>query len=147
MNAYGKPLPDVQNATTAPFWAGTRSSQLLVQKCADCTYLRWPPGSVCPECLSWKSDWVPVMSTGTLSTFCVYHRAFSPAFADDVPYAVGYVQLDDGPRMLGSMVGELDGLEIGRPVHAVFDAVTTEVTLVRWAMSLSTNPDQQDSST
>lgn len=147
MNAYKKPLPDVADERTAPFWAGTRASQLLVQKCSGCGYLRWPPGSVCPECLSWDSDWVPVRPTGTLVSYCVYHRAFNPAFADDVPYAVGYVELDDGPRMYGTMVGDPESLAIGLPVHAVFDPVTPDVTLVRWALPLTTDPGDQDPNT
>ena len=70
----------------------------------------------------------------------VYRRAFSKAFAADVPYAVGYVQLDDGPRLYGTMVGELDSLEVGQHVTAVFDPVTPEVTLVHWATSPSADP-------
>jgi uncharacterized protein len=65
----------------------------------------------------------------------VYHRAFSKAFAGDIPYAVGYVQLDDGPRMYGTMTGEPGALGAGLPVRAVFEPVTPEVTLVRWAVT------------
>jgi hypothetical protein len=161
VTTYDKPLPEVSDARTAPFWAGARDSRLLVQKCAHCGYLRWPPGPMCPECLSWESSWVPVGSTGTLVSYCVYHRAFNRAFADDIPYAVGYVELADGPRMYGQLVGELELVRIGRPVRAIFAPVTDEVTLVRWAMStetssspatslatsLSTNPGDQDSTT
>jgi uncharacterized OB-fold protein len=140
MNGYAKPLPDPQHPATAPFWEGTRESRLLVQKCANCGYLRWPPGPACPECLSPEAAWTPVRPSGTLVTYCVYRRAFSPAFAGDVPYAVGYVELDDGPRMYAAMVGELAALQCGRPVHAVFDPVTQEVSLVHWAVSASADP-------
>jgi uncharacterized protein len=140
MNGYVKPQPDPQHPATAPFWQGTRESRLLVQKCANCGYLRWPPGPACPECLSPEAAWTPVRPSGTLVTYCVYRRAFSPAFAGDVPYAVGYVELDDGPRMYAAMVGELAALQCGRPVHAVFDPVTQEVSLVHWAVSASADP-------
>jgi uncharacterized OB-fold protein len=140
MNGYAKPLPDPQHPATAPFWQGTRESRLLVQKCASCGYLRWPPGPACPECLSAGAAWTEVRPSGTLVTYCVYRRAFSPAFADDVPYAVGYVELDDGPRMYGTMAGELDKLRTGRPVHAVFDPVTPEVSLVHWTVSVPADP-------
>jgi uncharacterized OB-fold protein len=65
----------------------------------------------------------------------VYHRAFSKAFSGDIPYAVGYVQLDDGPRLYGTMTGAPGALAVGLPVRAVFDPVTPEVTLVRWAVT------------
>jgi hypothetical protein len=142
MNDYAKPLPDPEHPATAPFWQGTRESRLLVQKCASCGYLRWPPGPACPECRSADAAWTEVRPSGTLVTYCVYRRAFSPAFAADVPYAVGYVELDDGPRMYGTIVSELDSLRSGRPVHAVFDAVTPEVSLVHWAVSAPADPAQ-----
>jgi uncharacterized OB-fold protein len=137
---YAKPLPDPQAPATAAFWQAARAARLVVQKCANCGYLRWPPGPACPQCLSPEGDWTQVRASGTLLTYCVYRRAFSPAFAADVPYAVGYVQLDDGPRLYGTMVGELDALEVGLPVSAVFDPVTPEVTLVHWAISSSADP-------
>jgi uncharacterized protein len=132
---YAKPLPDPHAPATAAFWAGTREARLLIQKCAACGYLRWPPGPACPECLSPEAEWTQVRPTGTLLTYCVYHRAFSKAFAGDIPYAVGYVQLDDGPRMYGTMTGEPGALGAGLPVRAVFEPVTPEVTLVRWAVT------------
>jgi uncharacterized OB-fold protein len=132
---YAKPLPDPHAPATAAFWAGTREARLLIQKCAACGYLRWPPGPACPECLSPEAEWTQVRPTGTLLTYCVYHRAFSKAFAGDIPYAVGYVQLDDGPRMYGTMTGEPGTLGAGLPVRAVFEPVTPEVTLVRWTVT------------
>jgi uncharacterized OB-fold protein len=140
VNDYAKPLPDPHAPATAAFWQATRASQLVVRKCATCGYLRWPPGPACPECLSPDGAWTPVRTSGTLLTYCVYRRAFSKAFAADVPYAVGYVQLDDGPRLYGTIVGELDSLKVGQPVTAVFDPVTPEVTLVHWAISPSADP-------
>jgi uncharacterized OB-fold protein len=140
VNDYDKPLPDPHAPATAAFWQATRASKLVVQKCANCGYLRWPPGPACPECLSPDGAWTPVRASGTLLTYCVYRRAFSKAFAADVPYAVGYVQLDDGPRLYGTIVGEIDSLKVGQPVTAVFDPVTPEVTLVHWAISPSADP-------
>lgn len=138
MSEYAKPLPDPDLPATAPFWRGTRESTLLVQRCDDCLYLRWPPGPACPECLSWTSTWVPVEPAGNVITYCVYHRAFSASFAEDVPYAVGYVQLHSGPRMYGTLLGPTAALRCGAPVTAAFVAATSDVTLVHWAI------DEQD---
>jgi uncharacterized OB-fold protein len=132
---YRKPLPDVDNPATAQFWRGSRASTLLVQQCVDCGYLRWPPGPICPECLVPEFTWASVHPHGTLVTYCVYHKAFSASFAEDVPYAVAYVQLDDGPRMYGTLIGDLDSVECGAPVDAVFVPATPEVTLVQWTAS------------
>lgn len=69
---------------------------------------------------------------GRLWSFAVYHRALDPAFAADVPYAVGLIELDAGRKMYGTMVGDPDALQVGRRVRAVFDPVNEDVTLVRW---------------
>lgn len=132
MTEYRKPLPDVTDPVTGEFWSAARDASLVVQRCSDCGYLRWPPGPGCPECLASEAEWVPVSPHGTLVTYCVYHKAFSAAFADDIPYAVGYVQLDEGPRLYGPLVGQLDGVACGDAVDAVFEPVTPEVTLVQW---------------
>ena len=63
-----KPMPDVEDPLTAPFWAATAERKLMVQKCAHCGYLRWPPGPVCPECQTEGGDWTEIQPTGTLAT-------------------------------------------------------------------------------
>lgn len=132
MTEYRKPLPDVDDPATAQFWSSARDSTLVVQRCAACGYLRWPPGPICPECLADEAEWVPVRPRGTLVTYCIYHRAFNPAFAEDVPYAVGYVELEDGPRLYGTLAGDLTDVACGDRVDAVFVPATPEVTLVQW---------------
>lgn len=126
-------VPDVTDPVTAPFWAGTREGELLAQRCADCAHWRWPPAPVCPRCLSAEAEWARLDPTGTLISYCVYRRSFDKAFADALPYAVGYVQLTDGPRMYGRLTGPVDELAVDAPVRAVFEAVADEVTLVQWA--------------
>jgi uncharacterized OB-fold protein len=135
MSTYSKPLPDLTDPLTAPFWQATREGTLLVQKCGECGYLRWPPGPVCTECQTTGGVWTPVGPAGVLYSYAEYHRALAPAFKDEVPYAVGLIELDDGPRMYGALVGLARTEDIGQRVHAVFDPVTPEVTLVKWQLS------------
>jgi uncharacterized OB-fold protein len=127
-----KPLPDVNDRVTAPYWAGTRDAKLLVPSCVHCSYRLWPPEEVCPECLSEQFSWSEITPVGTLWSYAVYHRALDPAFADEVPYAVGLIELAPDVKMYGMIRGDLDALEIGRPATAVFERATAEVTFVRW---------------
>jgi uncharacterized OB-fold protein len=135
MSSYDKPVPDLTDPLTAPFWQATREEVLLVQQCGQCGYLRWPPGPVCPQCLTPGGEWTRVSAAGVLYSYAEYHRALAPAFKDDVPYAVGLIELDQGPRMYGMLVGLARTEDVGRRVHAVFDTVTPEVTLVKWQLS------------
>jgi uncharacterized OB-fold protein len=70
-----------------------------------------------------------------LLSYATYERAFDNRFRQDIPYSVGYVELDDGPRVIGTILGDPNSFIIGAPVQAVFDDVTPEVTLIRWKMS------------
>jgi uncharacterized OB-fold protein len=61
-------------------------------------------------------------------SFVVFHRAYHPAFADEVPYVVGVVELDEGPRLLSNLV-EVDPHQVhhGMRVFVKFDDRTADV--------------------
>ncbi|MFF3574546.1 Zn-ribbon domain-containing OB-fold protein [Nocardia jiangxiensis] len=134
MNEYAGPVPDVNDSLTAPFWEATRENRLVVQRCSSCGYLRWPPGPACNECLAPGGEWTELSPVGSLYSYAEYHLAFNPAFKDEIPYVVGLVELDQGPRMYGLMRSQPSTADIGRKVGAVFESVTNEVTLVRWEL-------------
>jgi hypothetical protein len=132
MTDAGKPLPDVDDPLTAPFWAATCESRLVLPRCTSCGYVCWPPEPVCPECWHAEREWLEFPAQGCLWSFAVYHRALDPAFAADVPYAVGLVELDAGPKMYGITVGDPAQLQIGLRVRGVFHAVDENVTFLQW---------------
>jgi uncharacterized protein len=127
-----RPLPDLDDPRTAPFWAATAQHRLVVQKCAECGYLRWPPGPLCPECQAESAAWTEVRPSGSLWSIATYHRALDAAFAGDVPYTVALVELDDGPRMYGRISGDPDTLLLDAPVRAEFTEAAPGVTFVGW---------------
>ena len=128
-----KPLPDVTDPWYGPYWEGTRAGQLRFQHCDDCGYIRWPPGPLCPECLSGRAGWRPVRPTGRIYSFGVYEHCYNEAFRADLPYNVALVCLDDGPRLMTNIVGIAnDEIGIDMPVTAVFEPVTDQVTLVKF---------------
>lgn len=132
MSGYDRPLPDVHRPRSAPFWAGTRQGRLLIQRCSRCHYLRFPPTRLCPECLGADHEWSEVSPTGTLYSLATYRRALDKRFEGHVPYTVAHVQLDEGPRIVGTLEGGTASAEVGSRVVGVFDPVTPEVTLLRW---------------
>jgi len=132
MTTPAKPLPDLNDSLTEPFWAATRESLLVVPRCTNCDYLQWPPEPLCPECQHTGRRWVEIEPVGELWSFATYHQALDPAFADDIPYSVGLVQLDVGAKMYGLLLNEESELEVGQRVRGVFEAVNDEVTFVRW---------------
>jgi uncharacterized OB-fold protein len=71
---------------------------------------------------------------GTLESWVDFHRAYWDGFKDDLPYRVCLVRLDEGPLMVSNLVGGDGACAIGARVHVVFDRVTDEVTLPKFAL-------------
>ena len=91
------------------------------------------PRESCPVCLSDNLEWVTVSGKARLYSYTIVHRPANPAFADLVPYNLSIVQLDEGPRLISTVVDcELDDLEIDMPLDVHFDDVTDDVTLVKF---------------
>jgi uncharacterized OB-fold protein len=74
--------------------------------------------------------WTDVQPTGTVWSHATYHRAFHPALADEVPYTVVAVNLDDGPFLITRWEGQRPQPEIGARVRAHFIDVAEGVTLL-----------------
>jgi len=130
---YKKPLPNINNPNTKPFWEAARRHELRAQRCPDCTFVRYPAAKFCPECLAENDEWVALSGKGKVWSFGVYHHVFSPAFKDDIPYNAALVELDEGPRMITNIVGvPNEAITVGMPVEVAFDDVTDEVTLVKF---------------
>ncbi|MGW0810875.1 Zn-ribbon domain-containing OB-fold protein [Nonomuraea sp. NPDC002799] len=133
MTSYAKPLPELTEETR-PFWDALRQSgTLTLQKCGRCAHLRYPISRICPECLSKEFAWVPLSGRGEVMSRIVFHQVYNKAFADDVPYNVVLVRLDEGPRMFSNVVGvPNDEVQVGLRVRLHCDAVTEAVTIPRF---------------
>lgn len=132
MSDYAKPLPEITDLNR-PFWDGCQRGELRMQRCEACQHLRYPIATVCPKCLSDEVTWVALSGRGTVFSYLVFHQVYNQAFADDVPYNVALVQLDEGPHMFSNIVGcANDAVAIGDPVEVVFDRASENVTIPRF---------------
>jgi len=128
-----KPIPAI-TPQLAPFLEGAKRQELIIQKCGECGTYRFPPRDLCSACLSNKSAWAKVSGKGIVFSFTIMHQVYHPGFAAEVPYAVVLVQLDEGPRITSNLVGVSPrNIRIGMPVTAVFEEVSDEVTLPKFA--------------
>lgn len=129
---------------SAPWWEAVRRHELLLQKCAGCSAVRFPPRAVCNNCQSQDANWVRSAGTGTVQSWIVNHHVFMRSAAGAVPYVVALVRLDDGDDLLmyGNIVTADDEgrtvaadpgtITAGMPVEAVFIDVGDDCTLVQW---------------
>lgn len=114
---------------TAPFWAGTKEHKLLLQRCRD-GHVFYYARSHCPNCLSNDLEWIESSGRGTLYSFTVCERAQSPEFNGDIPYIVGAIALEEGPRMTSLIVGvEPSDVHCDMPVEVVWQDVNDELAM------------------
>ena len=132
MAPYSKPLPKL-NGDNRPFWEGCNQHELRFQQCPECGHVRWPPSNLCPQCHCMEVKWVVSQGIGKVYSYAVCHALYHPGFADDLPYVVAVVALDDGPHVLTNIVGCLPReVKCNMPVQVVWEKVTKEITLPKF---------------
>ncbi len=116
------PIIPVVTPELEPFFAAAREGRLVVQRCLSCGQLRFPARNLCSDCLSTDSEWTSVCGRGAVYSFFWMHQVYHPAFADEVPYPVVVVELEEGPRMTTNLQGcTRDTLHVGLPVEVFFE--------------------------
>lgn len=125
-----RPRP-VVNRDNAGFWEAVQQRRLLIQRCTACGTLRhpWLPG--CNACGGLEWDTVEASGEGTVYSYVVMHHPPFPAF--DPPYAVGLIELAEGVRMIGNVLGvPYEKVRIGMPVRLAFHPYDEESVLPVW---------------
>jgi len=116
-----KPMP-MPTLETAPYWEGCRLHRLRIQCCSECHQYQFFPRICCSKCFSERIEWVTASGRATVLSFTIVRRPVSPAFADDVPYVVALVTLEEGPQMMTNIVGcKPEEVTIGMPVEVTFE--------------------------
>jgi len=108
---------NINNADAAPYWNAAREGRLVFMKCSACAHVYFPPRHLCPKCWSDKTEWITSTGRGEVYSHTTVHRAPSDAFRSKVPYVIATVQMEEGPRLMGNVVGE------GAQQVAIGDAV------------------------
>ncbi len=126
--------------------------QFHLQKCDDCSLLRYPPTTGCPWCSSPNATWTPVEGKGEVHSYEEVHHAIQPAFKAVAPYLVLLVDLDtqkgqpsehEALRVVGNLVTP-DGkfappdlvkkVGIGSRLRMVFSDVSEGISLPQWTI-------------
>jgi hypothetical protein len=120
------PAPAISPETQA-YWDAAAKGKLLVRKCTACGQAHHYPRMLCPFCFSDKTEWIEASGKGTIYSYSVMRRA-------PVPYAMAYVTLAEGPRMVTNIVDcDLDKLRCEMPVKLTFKPTENGPPLPMWA--------------
>ena len=128
----GKPVPSPTHETR-PYWEGCKQHELRIQRCVACGHNQFFPRIYCTNCFSDRVEWVKASGRAMVLSFTIVRRPPSPAFADEVPYVVALVTLDEGPTLMTNIVGcAPEKVEIGMPVEVTFDDWTEEISIPKF---------------
>lgn len=117
-----------------PFWEGLRRHEFLLYRCRQCGAHYWPMA----YCRNHDNappldqmEWAASSGRGQVFSWIVVHQVIDPAYADELPYPLALVELDEGPifpTRLTDCPGEQ--LRVGLPVEVAYlDVASTGVTL------------------
>ena len=135
--ADGRPLPEPDDVSRF-FWDAAAEHRLVLQRCAVCKKLQYPPEVCCIHCQSEDFEIVDAIGRGVLYSYSVVNRPLHAGFVHALPYVVALVELSDQPglRMIANLVDVPDGtkLECGLPVEVTFED-RSGVTLPQFRLS------------
>lgn len=98
-----QPVPEADLAS-AHFFAGLDEGRLDLLRCRQCGMAHLA-ALVCDACSGTGFVAEPASGAGAIYSFTHAHIAHHPAFADQLPYAAGIVELAEGPRLFAPMLG------------------------------------------
>ena len=87
-----------------------------------------------PECFGVGTlEWVESSGKGWVYACSISYQPAHPSFAEDVPYVLAIIELDEGVRMHTNVVGiDPKEVEIGMRVEVAWDDVTPEISLPKF---------------
>ena len=95
-----RPQPRFPEPDTEPFWEATKRHELIYQVCDSTGEVIFYPRKYSLHCDADDISWRTSKGEGEVYTFSVVMQSRHPAFADLGPYAVAYVDLDEGFRIM-----------------------------------------------
>jgi uncharacterized OB-fold protein len=129
---YQKPMP-LPDEASRPFFEGMKNHEVVLMRCGNCQRWRLPAAQRCPRCWSLEHTWERASGRGIVYTFAIMHHVLHPGFAEEAPYNVTVVQLDEGPRYQTNLVGIAnEDITVGMPVVATYEDINDEVSLLKF---------------
>ncbi len=114
---------------TEHFWQGTKSGELRLQKCDECSEVYFPPRPFCPACSSRSVSIVKASGKAKLHSYVINHRPH-PAF--ESPYSIAVVALEEGPRMMTNIINcpqTPEALTLDMDLEVIFESQSEDISL------------------
>jgi uncharacterized OB-fold protein len=132
MTEYTKIVPTI-DPDSAPYWDGARAGKLMIQRCNKTGQTFLYSRQLVPGVDESQVEWVEASGKGEIYSFTVARRPAGAAFADDCPYVIASITLEEGARIMTNVVtDDVDSVKIGMPVIVFYDQVSDELTIPKF---------------
>jgi len=122
-------LPVIEEESR-PYWEAAAEGRLLIARCRACGRAQHYPRPFCPTCWSEDVLWEEACGRATLYTYSVVFVNDLPPFRDRLPYVAAVVDLEEGPRLMTTVVDcPPDQLRIGMALRVGFQPIADRVTI------------------
>ena len=126
----------VPNELSQPFWDAVNERRLMLQNCASCDKLQYPPQPACQVCGSADNlQWKEVDGKGHIATFIVIEDGRLNRRMPDQPYNLALVTLDADSSV--NFYSNLPGVPpyeapVGAAVEIMFEEVAPGQLIHEW---------------
>jgi uncharacterized protein len=113
------PLETTDQTRLSAFFDHLREGRLSTTRCRKDGMVHWPPRTACPECHTEELDWIDLPRQGSIYAFSAVLGGAPLGMEDEVPFAVGLVDLEGASlRLFGRIEGRpWTELQIGQAVR------------------------------
>ncbi len=118
--------------TIEQFYKFMSQKKLMAGRCLKCGKIHLPPRLLCDNCYGQQFEWVQISGKGKLVTYTIIHVA-PQQFQALTPYVVGIVELDNGLKIPGMILGlTQQQLKVGLELTLDFGTCSTAQAWPQW---------------
>ena len=100
--------PFARSRRALGFTAAAAEGRLALQRCANCAEVFYPARELCPVCWSADVPYDDIDGSGRLLAETTLRTSINTYFRERMPWRVGTVELDAGPRVLAHLHGDVE---------------------------------------
>ena len=127
-----KPRPTI-DPDSKTYWEAAKSNKLMIQHSIDTNEYFLYSKQLTNAQDSNNIEWKEVSGLGEIYSYTVIHASAGPAFANEVPYVVASITLNEGARIISNIItNNIDDISIGDKVKTIFDKQDDEFTIPKF---------------
>jgi len=133
-----KPSP-IADALSKPFWDACNERRLIVQTCAKCERMQYPPEKTCLACGSSEHlVWREARGRGRIHGYCVMYDSRVRLLQERQPFNIAVIELEENPeiKFFSHLPGTPpDEVPVGASVSVEFEETATGQLVPEWRVA------------